>query len=259
MVPWLSKAEALRLHVALVQDSVRLLRLAAAESGATPFVSFGEARSRGRRTGLGAVGRAAAGIPRITQRGPDLGARLLGTIGTLRARGFRRVVVIGSDSPTLPPAILLRALAALDEGEEVALGPAEDGGYYLVGTSRVLPAMFEGVPWGTDRVLEVTLQRLDRAGVRAVLLPRWYDVDRPADLERVRRDLADWPTGVPPPVNTHAFVRALEKDGRLPRRGGRPARPSTPPGSDRGGPPSGARGGAPGRGAAGRRGASRRP
>ena len=259
MVPWLSEAEALRLHIALVEDSLRLLRAAAAESGATPFVSFSGDPSRGGRKGARALARAAAGMERIAQRGADLGARLLGTFRSLRARGFRRVVVIGSDSPTLPPAMLNQAFAALQQGGEVVLGPAEDGGYYLVGSTRVLPVMFEGIPWGTDRVLGATLQRLDRSGVRAVILPRWYDVDRPEDLERARRDLADWPSGVPAPESTRAFVRALVRDGRLPRSAERLAGAPSPPGSDRGDRPSAARGGARGRGAAGRRGASRRP
>jgi len=258
MVPWLSEAEALRLHIALVEDSLRLLRATAAESGAVPFVSFSETRSAGRRTAPG-IARAAAGMERIAQRGADLGARLLGTFRSLRARGFRRVVVIGSDSPTLPPAVLDQAFAALRQGGEVVLGPAEDGGYYLVGSTRVLPEMFEGIPWGTDRVLRATLQGLHRSGVRAVILPRWYDVDRPADLETARRDLADWPRGVPAPESTRAFVRALLSDGRLPYQEERPAGPTSPPGSDRGDRPSAARGAARARVAAGRRGASRRP
>jgi len=259
MVPWLSAAEALRLHIALVEDSLRLLRTAAAESNATPFVSFSEPRSRGTRTEPGAIARAAAGMHRMAQRGADLGARLLGTIRSLRARGFRRVVVIGSDSPTLSPAVVKAAFAALERETEVVLGPAEDGGYYLVGTTRVLPGMFEGIPWGTDRVLRATLQSLARSGVRAFMLPRWYDVDRPEDLERACRDLADWPPGAPGPESTRAFVQALTRDGRLPRAGASPAEPFSPPGSDRGGRPSDAPGGAPGRRAAGRRAASRRP
>lgn len=223
-------------------------------------MSFSEARGPAKRTEAGSsIVRSAAGIERIAQRGSDLGARLLGTIRSLRARGFRRVVVIGSDSPTLPPALLNQAFAALQQGAEVVLGPAEDGGYYLVGSTRVLPVMFEGIPWGTNRVLRATLQSLDRSGVRLFILPPWYDVDRPEDLERARRDLADWPPGVPAPESTRAFVRALVRDGRLPRPGERTAGRSSPPGSDRGGRPSAARGGARGRGAAGRRGASRRP
>jgi len=259
MVPWLREEEALRLHIALVEDSLRLVRRAAAESGAAPFVSFSEAWSPGRRKDLAGIARAAAGMARIAQRGSDLGRRLLGTFRSLRARGFRRIVVIGSDSPTLPPAILRAAFAALEQESEVVLGPAEDGGYYLVGARRLLPGMFEGIPWGTDGVLRATLQALDHCGARAVVLPHWYDVDRPEDLERIRRDLAGLPPGGPAPESLRVFVGSLVKDGRLPRPGERPGPASTPPGSDRGGRPSAARGGAPGRAAAGRRGVLRRP
>jgi uncharacterized protein len=216
MVPWLREEEALRLHAALLEDSLRLLRAGAAGSGAVPFVSFSEAWNPASRPGCEEIARAAAGMARIPQRGADLGERLERTFRRLFARGFRRVVVIGSDSPTLPASILKGAFAALQQDGDVVLGPAEDGGYYLVGATRPVPRMFEKIPWGTKGVMRATLAALHRRGARAVLLSPWHDVDRPDDLERVRRHLSHRPQGEPALRSTRAFVQALVRDGRLP-------------------------------------------
>jgi len=219
MVPWLREEEALRLHAALLEDSLRLLRAGAADSGAVPFVSFSEAWNPGSRPGCEEIARAASGMMRIPQRGADLGERLEKTFRTLIDREFRRVVVIGSDSPTLPVSILKGAFAALQKDGDVVLGPAEDGGYYLIGATRPVPRMFEKIPWGTEAVMQATLAALDRSGARAVILSPWHDVDRPHDLERVRRDLSRRPPDGPPLRSTRAFVEGLVRDGRLPYQG----------------------------------------
>ncbi len=216
MTPWLDAGDALRLHTALLADSLGLLRAAALESGATPFVSFSEAWDPESRPGGEDLARAAAGIVRLPQSGADLGGRLRDTFRRLFSRGFRRVAVIGSDSPTLPPAILKTAFAALRRDGDVVLGPAEDGGYYLVGARHPVPQIFDRIPWGTDRVMEATLAALDRRGARAIVLPRWYDIDLPRDLERVRLDLSGRSEGHFVPERTRAFVEELVRGGRLP-------------------------------------------
>jgi glycosyltransferase A (GT-A) superfamily protein (DUF2064 family) len=200
MVPWLREDEALLLHQALLEDSLRLVRAGASESGATPFVSFSESWNPRDRPGCENIDRAAAGMAR---------RRLI-------ERRFHRVVVIGSDSPTLPPAMLSAAFTSLERDVDVVLGPAEDGGYYLVGATRLLPTMFDSIPWGTDGVLRTTLAALACGGARVVVLSPWYDIDMPQDLERARRDFAGFPPGVPAPASTRAFVDALVRDGRLP-------------------------------------------
>jgi rSAM/selenodomain-associated transferase 1 len=216
MIPWLDADEALRLHLALVEDSLGLLRAGARETMAAPFLAFSEPWEPKRQAGPGSLAGAAAGIARLPQSGRDLGERLFDTFRRLTTRGHARVVVIGSDSPTLPPAILRSAFAALRQDADVVLGPAEDGGYYLVGAARLVPEMFERIPWGTDRVLAATLAALDRSGARTVLMPRWYDVDHPQDLDRVRADLSA--AGGVIPRKTAAFVRELVRAGRLPCR-----------------------------------------
>lgn len=220
MTPWLSADEALRLHLALLEDSLALLRAGAAEAGAIPFLAFSEPWDPGGERGFETLAAAAAGLARLPQAPGDLGERLLHTFTSLMARGHGAVAVIGSDSPTLPPAILRSALAALRQDAEVVLGPAEDGGYYLVGAARLVPEMFEGVPWSSGRVMEATLAALDRAGVRTSLLPRWYDVDVPADLDRLRADLGRPGSGA---GKIAAFVDDLLRTGRLPCRGPRGA------------------------------------
>lgn len=102
----------------------------------------------------------------------------------------RRVLVVGADSPTLPPAFLRAGFARLSRADAV-LGPAEDGGYYLIGAGAPLPStLFRRVPWSTPAVARATLARAAAAGLRVALLPRWYDVDDIAGLRRLLRDRA---------------------------------------------------------------------
>jgi glycosyltransferase A (GT-A) superfamily protein (DUF2064 family) len=100
--------------------------------------------------------------------------------------GAESVVVIGSDLPDLPAHILADALAALDAGStRIAVGPAADGGYYLIGLNRLQAELFAGVDWSTERVLAQTLAAAERLGVEPALLETWPDVDTAADLDRV--------------------------------------------------------------------------
>jgi glycosyltransferase A (GT-A) superfamily protein (DUF2064 family) len=112
--------------------------------------------------------------------------------------GADHIVLIGADSPTLPLEYMHQAFAELHRSE-IVLGPSDDGGYYLVGLARAalggresssdLPPIFHDMPWGTPQVWSETLDRLDRAGRSYAVLPRWYDVDELADLERLRDEL----------------------------------------------------------------------
>jgi hypothetical protein len=121
---------------------------------------------------------------------PDgsLGERLHAFFDTHLAAADR-AVVIGSDSPTLPAEFAARALELAGE-RDCVLGPAADGGYYLIALRRPCAALFEGIDWGTPRVLEQTIDRLRQAGLSLHLLPVWYDVDTPDDLAFLRGDLA---------------------------------------------------------------------
>ena len=125
----------------------------------------------------------------VCQPGFGLGAALEACFRHGLADGFGKVAVLGSDSPTLSPRVIERAFAALDD-HELAIGPSEDGGYYLLGARAVHPSLFRDMVWSTDRVYAETLIRAGRAGLRAATLPRWYDVDTPEDLARLARDVA---------------------------------------------------------------------
>lgn len=114
---------------------------------------------------------------------PDLGVRLHHAISRVLALGYRRVLTIGTDSPTLPPAYLEEAAAQLGE-HDVVLGPAEDGGYYLIGVKAAPIALFEGIAWSTEEVFAQTLQRAEALQLSVHLLPQWYDIDDAATLEK---------------------------------------------------------------------------
>ncbi len=132
------------------------------------------------------------------QQGSDLGERMAGALADAHAQGFEPLVVVGTDSPTLPPRFVSEALAVLSAGAaEVVLGPTEDGGYYLVGTNTPTPGLFDGVAWSTSRTYADTAGNADRLGLRRHILPPWYDIDTPDDLARLRRawetrDAAGW-------------------------------------------------------------------
>ncbi len=215
LTPPLTPDEALAVHLALLEDSLGLIAIAAREAKAQPFLSFSEPFAPEGSPALAFLETAARGMARLPQRRGDLGARILGAFTDL-IEGQRRpgAVIVGSDSPTLPPAILVGALDRLRVGAEVVLGPAEDGGYCLIGATRPMDAIFDGIPWGTSEVLAATLQAIDREGLRLALLETWHDVDRPEDLPRLRREIAGRGPGLA--TRTAAVLERLARQGRLP-------------------------------------------
>jgi rSAM/selenodomain-associated transferase 1 len=118
----------------------------------------------------------------------DLGRRMAEFFRGEFEDGASRVVLIGSDAPTLDPSFLVSAFLALD-GRDVVLGPASDGGYYLVGCRGAVPPMFGAIDWSTPDVLAQTVDRLDSTGLTLAVLPPWYDVDTPADARMLRGHL----------------------------------------------------------------------
>ncbi len=110
--------------------------------------------------------------------------------GILGARGFRAILAMGADTPTLPVAFVREASARLGRPDvNVVIGPAEDGGYYLIGLKQAEPALFRDIPWSTDRAYAVTMARAADSALRVASLPPWYDVDTVGDLERLARDV----------------------------------------------------------------------
>jgi uncharacterized protein len=130
-------------------------------------------------------------LPGVRQEGSDLGERLYRALaGAAQEAGA--VMALGSDHPTLPLDLVRRAFAAVERGADVALGPAEDGGYYLIAlrAGAVAPRLFEEIAWSTPQVLAATLDRCRELGLAVELLPEASDVDTPEDLRRLAARMA---------------------------------------------------------------------
>lgn len=118
----------------------------------------------------------------------DLGERLRRAVVKVFDEGCLKLILLGADSPSLPAGYLDQAVAELDRHASV-IGPCDDGGYYLLGMSSPMVDLLDDIEWGTDRVLQQTLDRASGAGVDLFELPPWYDLDRFGDLSRAADDL----------------------------------------------------------------------
>ena len=199
LVPPLTPAQAARLHAAFVEDTLRKVAsldivrfLAYAPQPRDPFLLACARRYRART---------------IAQGPGDLGARMQRVAARLLDR-YPKVVIIGTDSPTMPIAFIEEARRRLD-GADLVFGPSEDGGYYLLGQRRLCPEIFQSIAWGSSGVLAATIEKIPRA--RVALLPQWYDIDRPDDLVRLQTALAAT-TDCP---KTSAWFRARARGSRL--------------------------------------------
>ncbi|HEY0025043.1 MAG TPA: TIGR04282 family arsenosugar biosynthesis glycosyltransferase [Longimicrobium sp.] len=117
----------------------------------------------------------------LPQADGDLGERMRDAFAQAFSDGHRRVVIIGSDLPEMRAELLRRAISLLDDHQAV-IGPARDGGYYLLGLMGLVEGLFEGIAWSTPGVLQATLERLEAAGITPALLEPLTDVDEVQDL-----------------------------------------------------------------------------
>lgn len=142
----------------------------------------------------GAPFEALVGATRVfAQCDGDLGVRMLDALERVRGAADGAVAVIGADAPHLPLDAIHRCRDALQTDADVVLGPADDGGYYLLGMRRRIPALFEGMPWGTGGVLDETRARLRALALRFVELAPLADVDDLDGLLALARLLAARP------------------------------------------------------------------
>lgn len=148
-----------------------------------------------------------AGVHLQAQPGIGLGAALAGAFESHLAAGFERVVLIGSDNPTLPAHIVEASCDALAD-HDIAIGPSSDGGYYLIGMSRPHLGVFERISWSTEVVYAETLERAAELGLGVRALPEWYDVDTAAELRRLRHDLTTLPPDAAPA--TRSLLHTVE-------------------------------------------------
>lgn len=149
----------------------------------------------------------------FVQEGGNLGERMRRAFEDRFKEGYERVVIIGSDSPTLPAAYITQALQS---EKDVVIGPSTDGGYYLIGMYGKMTDIFESVPWGTDRVLSETLNVLKDQRAETELLPVWYDVDLPEDLRFLKTHL-EWMvhTGLEENRATLEFLNQLRLESEI--------------------------------------------
>ena len=214
----LSPDEAAALGAAFLRDTLGNLIQAAAVVPIAPFVAYAPAGEEARFDGL-----LPDGVELLLADGADgeaagvdgFGRVLLHTTRALLARGFAAACVLGADSPTLPTAELVRAVRVLLGAEaDAVLGPAEDGGYWLLGLRQPHPAPFAGIAWSTDSVADATRTRLRDAGLSTVELAPWYDLDDRAALARLVGELARPGPAYPAP-HTAGLVRQLGIAARL--------------------------------------------
>jgi rSAM/selenodomain-associated transferase 1 len=145
----------------------------------------------------------------IPQRSGDLGRRLASAFRDLLTLHPGPVIVIGSDAPALSTSVLQRAVDVFTESAvDGVLGPSEDGGYYLVGLRRPCAELFRGIAWSSPAVFEQTMQRARKRGLRISILSRWWDIDTPQDLQRLRQWLASRPATELP--HTRRCLKDLE-------------------------------------------------
>ncbi|MCC6222851.1 MAG: TIGR04282 family arsenosugar biosynthesis glycosyltransferase [Thermoleophilia bacterium] len=199
LVPPLSAEQAARLHEALLLDTLDACRAEAPVVG----LLHGEA---GDAPALAAL--AGAETPLVLQEGRGLAAALPGAIS--RFAGSGPAVLVSADVPGLPRGALGRAFELLAAGADVVLGPALDGGYWLIAMSVHHAEPFRDVPWSTPAVLGVTLARCADAGLRVELLEPWRDVDTLVDLDFLLEEL----DGLDAP-RTVGVLRELERAGLI--------------------------------------------
>ena len=183
LIPRLGAEGAAALQRAMTAHTVRTAHGVAARSGTRVEVRYDGATPSRMRQWLG------KGLCFRAQGEGDLGQRIERAFRDAFAGGGRRVVVIGCDSPELDTPLLNRAFRALDQ-TDLVIGPARDGGYYLIGLKTPVDQLWRDIAWGSERVLAQTLKAAGQIGLRHSLLPELEDVDRPEDLgvwERARQ------------------------------------------------------------------------
>jgi rSAM/selenodomain-associated transferase 1 len=206
LIPPLTPAGATAMGAAFLRDITENLRLAGNAAAIDAYVAYAPAGLEHLFDGLLAPATRLV----LADGGPDglgdapalvqgFGRCLLHAARALFAKGYDSVCLLNADSPTLPTAWLARAAQLLAAaGDRVVLGPADDGGYYLIGLKAPHAGLFADIAWSTDIVAAQTRARAGECGLDLVELPGWYDVDEHAALVRLLEELSGAAGGVDP-------------------------------------------------------------
>ena len=205
LTPPLSPGWAARLYDAFLRDALDLF--AGRSHGADPL---GLAEHLDVRLYLDEdppAGLAPPGVEVRRQQGDGLGPRLALAFAQAFADGYERAVVVGTDHPTLPPALLGEAFRQLREPMTCVVSPSDDGGYVFLGLNDLAPGVFE-MDYSHALVFEDTLRQAVAAGLSPVVLPGHYDVDEAADLERL---IQEWREGADVGERTAALLTEVSE------------------------------------------------
>jgi uncharacterized protein len=195
LCPPLRSEEAAALSAAFLRDTTETISFAARSAAISAYAAYAPSGADFLLDGCLAVGTAlllADGSP-ITKEGVNgFGRSLLHAIEGMLSQGHVAACVLNSDSPTLPPRLLVQAAELLlAPGDRAVLGPADDGGYYLLGLKAPHAAMFRDIAWSSESVADATRARASSLGLELVELEPWYDVDDVQSLQMLLRDTLD--------------------------------------------------------------------
>jgi uncharacterized protein len=221
LVPPLTSEEAAQCNTAFLRDVADNILAASAQASIAGYVAFGPPDSKPffQENLPGEIGLIEAWYP-------HLGECLISAIVQLFDRGHDCAVVLNADSPTLPTALLVDTAEVLERpGDRIVLGPAHDGGYYLLGLKHAHSGLFQDIAWSTEHVARQTLDRAAELGLPVYILPKWYDVDDIGALKVLHGELFEdqsFASDLRPnePKHTRVLMQALiERSGLQDRLG----------------------------------------
>jgi len=177
---YLSKEQCVALYKAFLKDTLAMVKAVSRTDVVVAYQSIAASPGYLQRIGKEFIF--------YKQKGKDLGARMHKAFQFAEKMNYRKTVIVGTDSPNLPPQYINEAFRKLDKND-VVLGPSFDGGYYLVGLKESCIGMWKRIQWSKAAVLENTVRNAKSLNKKVYLLKRWYDIDDPSGLIRLRQDL----------------------------------------------------------------------
>jgi len=235
LVPPLTPEEAAELNTCCLRDIAANIVNAAKQAPIQGFAAYSPLGSEPFFDDVLPVG-----FKLLPPREPTIGRSLFHATRDLFDAGYSSVCLVNADSPTLPTEFLVETVLRLREsGDRVVLGPAADGGYYLIALKQFHRRLFEEIDWSTERVFRQTLARAEEIGVTVAPLPEWYDVDDEVTLTMLAREIGPcrsaggpYLDGYPAPSTTAFLEKLAAGNGGIDRlfvRAGRPQFHPSPP------------------------------